>query len=165
MPASLYAIAFGSNRRGRHGGPADEVRAALAAVGDVRAASRIVTSAAMGPSLRRYANAIALIESGETPPELLARLKRIEQQFGRRRGQRWGARVIDLDIVAWSGGVWLSRGLSVPHREFRAREFVLRPFAEIAPRWRDPFTGQSVRQLFVRLTARAPLPSRAPVGS
>ena len=156
----LYAIALGANRRGRHGGPADEVRAALDAIGGVQAVSPVVASAALGPSTRRYANAVALVASDESPPALLARLKAIERDFGRRRGQRWGARVIDLDIILWSGGRWRSPGLEVPHRAFRDRRFVLAPLARIAPVWRDPITHLSVRHLRHRLTRPRALPRR-----
>jgi 2-amino-4-hydroxy-6-hydroxymethyldihydropteridine diphosphokinase len=153
-----YLIGLGSNRRGRHGGPADEVRAALLAIGGVGAVSPIVTSAALGPSRRAYANAAALIVTDEAPPALLDRLKAIERAFGRRPGQRWGARVIDLDILFWSGGAWDSPGLTVPHREVRERRFVLDPLCKVAPEWRDPLTGLAVRHLARRLTARRPLP-------
>jgi 2-amino-4-hydroxy-6-hydroxymethyldihydropteridine diphosphokinase len=150
MPSS-YVIALGSNRRGRHGTPAEEVRAALAAIGGVVMTSPLVATAPLGPARRRFVNAAALIESEDSPPELLARLKAIEATFGRRRGQRWTDRVIDLDIVLWSGGAWASDGLTVPHPEFRRRDFVLRPLAAIVPDWRDPLTGLSVRQLAARI--------------
>ncbi len=146
-----YAIALGSNRRGRHGGPRDELRAALEAIGGVVAASPIVETAPVGPSIRRFANAAAIIASDENPPELLARLKRIEREFGRRRGQRWGARVLDLDILLWSEGVWGTAALTVPHPHFRTRDFVLDPLARIAGGWRDPLSGLTVRQLRHRL--------------
>jgi 2-amino-4-hydroxy-6-hydroxymethyldihydropteridine diphosphokinase len=146
-PPCRYAIAIGSNRRGRHGSPRDEVRAAIAALGPVVAASPVIETPPIGPSTRRFANAAVLLDSDEAPDALLARLKRIEQAFGRRRGRRWGARVIDLDIVLWSGGCWSSRTLTIPHPHFRQRDFVLRPLAAIAPEWRDPVTGRTVRQL------------------
>jgi 2-amino-4-hydroxy-6-hydroxymethyldihydropteridine diphosphokinase len=154
MPSS-YVIALGSNRRGRHGMPADEVRAALAALTASGAAvvmtSPLITTAPLGPARRRFVNAAALVESDDTPPEMLARLKAIEAAFGRRRGQRWTDRVIDLDIILWSGGAWASDGLTVPHPEFRGRDFVLRPLVAIVPDWRDPVTGLTVRQLAGRL--------------
>ena len=156
-PAFSYVIALGSNRRGRHGGPADEVRAALAAVGGVVAASAIIASAPLGPSSRRFANAAAVIVSDGSPPHLLARLKAVEADFGRRPGRRWGARVIDLDIVLWSGGIWADDRLTIPHLAFRQRRFVLDPLVQIVPDWRDPLTGVSVRQLAARLTRRARL--------
>lgn len=159
-----YAVALGSNRRGRHGAPAAEVRAALAAIGGVTAVSPILASAAVGPSTRRFANAVAVIASDEPPPVLLARLKAIERAFGRRRGQRWGARVIDLDIVLWSDGSWSDRALHVPHRAFRERAFVLAPLAAVAAGWRDSASGLTVRQLLARLTTRRPAPRSRGVG-
>lgn len=146
-PPYRYAIAIGSNRRGRHGGPRDEVRAAIAALGPAAAVSPLIETPPLGPSTRRFANAAVLIDSDEAPPALLARLKRIERDFGRRRGRRWGTRVIDLDIILWSGGCWSSIGLTIPHINFRRRDFVLRPLVAIAPGWRDPVTGRTVRQL------------------
>lgn len=146
-PPYRYVVALGSNRRGRHGAPEAEVRAAFAAIGGVVRVSPVIATAPLGPSRRRFANAAALIESGETPPELLARLKGIERDFGRRRGRRWDSRVIDLDIIFWSGGAWASSGLIVPHPQFRGRDFVLRPLNAIVPDWRDPLTGRTIRQL------------------
>lgn len=156
MRRSTYLVAVGSNRVGRHGRPRDEVAAALRLLGG--RASPITASAPLGPSTRTFANAAVLIESDEAPAELLKRLKRIERAFGRRTGRRWGARVIDLDIILWSGGRIATPTLTVPHRAFRTRSFVLAPALAIAPAWRDPVTGRSVRQLHTRLTARRPAP-------
>jgi 2-amino-4-hydroxy-6-hydroxymethyldihydropteridine diphosphokinase len=162
MARTSYVIGLGSNRRGRHGSPEREVRAALAALAETRgivvAASPIIASAPLGPSIRRFANAVALIASDEDPPELLARLKAIEARFGRRRGQRWGTRVIDLDIILWSGGSWAGPGLIVPHVQFRERAFVLGPLAMIVPTWRDPVTTRTIRQLAHVVDRRAPRP-------
>ncbi|MBA3880353.1 MAG: 2-amino-4-hydroxy-6-hydroxymethyldihydropteridine diphosphokinase [Sphingobium sp.] len=145
--AGRYVIALGSNRRSRHGSPKATLAAALDAVGGVLAASRVITTAPVGPSSRRFANQAAIIASDAPPPVLLARLKAIEASFGRRRGQRWGARVLDLDIILWSGGAWASPGLVIPHAAYRTRRFVLVPLAQIAPGWRDPLTGRTIRHL------------------
>lgn len=154
--ASTYVIALGSNRRGRHGSPEREIVAALEALGNVVARSPTVASAPLGPSNRRYANAVALIETREAPAALLFRLKRIERAFGRRPGRRWGSRVIDLDIILWSGGAWSSSGLTVPHAAFRARSFVLGPLAALVPQWRDPLTHRTIRQLAQSVDRRHP---------
>ena len=153
MPAARYAIAIGSNRPGRHGPPEAEVRAAIAALDGVIAASRIFATPPLGPSSRRYANAVGILESAESPQALLARLKAIERTFGRRPGRRWGARVIDLDIILWSGGVHASAVLTIPHPAFRSRRFVLDPLETLVPRWRDPVTGLTIRQLAARVRA------------
>jgi 2-amino-4-hydroxy-6-hydroxymethyldihydropteridine diphosphokinase len=153
-PDGLYAIALGSNRPGRHGPPAAALRAAAAALGEigrVEALSRIRATPALGPAGRSFANAALLLRTPLTPPALLAALKALERRFGRRGGRRWGPRVLDLDILLWSGGAFCSGGLVVPHPAFRVRAFALQPLAEIAPGWRDPLTGASMRQLLARL--------------
>ena len=158
MARTSYAIALGSNRRSRHGSPAATLRAALTAIGGVRAVSKIRTTPALGPAGRSFANAAAIVESRLAPDAFLAELKAIERAFGRRPGRRWGPRVLDLDIILWSGGAWAGAGPTVPHPAFRTRAFVLQPLAEIAPTWRDPIGGATVRQLLARLTAPRPAP-------
>ncbi len=154
-----YLIALGSNRRHHRIGRPDKVLAAallaLAADGqDVLAAAPIIETPPIGPSLRRYANGAAIIASPLQPDALLALLKRLEARFGRRRGQRWSARTLDLDIILWSGGSWYSPSplLIVPHPAYRTRNFVLRPALAIAPHWRDPLTGLTIAQLHHRAT-------------
>ena len=99
-------------------------------------ASPIILNPAHGGAGRDFANAVALVESGSSPPEMLDRLKQIEREFGRRRGRRWGPRVLDLDVLLWSGGRFRSRRLTVPHPQLEKRGFVLQPLAAIAPGWR-----------------------------
>jgi 2-amino-4-hydroxy-6-hydroxymethyldihydropteridine diphosphokinase len=128
----------------------------------VIAAAPVIETEPVGPSIRRYANSAALIETDLEPEDLLALLKRIERDFGRRAsGERWRARVLDLDVILWSGGACASPSLTIPHPLFRSRAFVLDPAAAIAPDWRDPLTGATVRQLHARLTAPSALPKRA----
>ena len=155
MAKTSYAIALGSNRRSRHGSPAATLRAALAQLRPL-AISTILTTPALGPAGRGFANAVALVESKLDPDELLAELKAMERAYGRRPGRRWGPRVLDLDIILWSGGPWGGPGPIVPHTQFRERAFVLQPLAELVPDWRDPMTGATVRQLLARLTRPRP---------
>ena len=158
MAKTSYAIALGSNRRSLHGSPAATLRAALAEL-QVDAGSSVHLTPALGPAGRSFANAAAILTTDLDPPELLDALKAVERAFGRRGGRKWGPRVLDLDILLWSGGAWAGAGLIIPHPEMRRRPFVLEPLAEIAPGWRDPVTGASVRQLLARLTAPRPDPS------
>ncbi|MXP40514.1 2-amino-4-hydroxy-6-hydroxymethyldihydropteridine diphosphokinase [Altererythrobacter soli] len=162
--AHRYLIALGSNvRHPRHGRPQDVLSAALERLGGeglkIAASAPAIASDPIGPSIRRYANSAVIVETPLDPSALLALLKRIEREFGRRPGgQRWRARVLDLDIVLWSGGPYVDRTLTIPHRLFRERDFVLRPASAIAPQWRDPVSGLTLRQLHARLTRRGPLP-------
>ena len=157
-----YALALGSNRRhGRHGAPAAIIFAALSALEDagvtVVAVSRIIASPPLGPSRRRYANAAAIAEARLDPLQLLMLLKRIERGFGRRPGMRWGARVLDLDIILWSGGSWSTADLTVPHLAWHKRRFVADPLCQIAAEWRDPASGLTVRQTASRLRRARPV--------
>jgi len=159
-----YLIALGSNvRHSHHGLPPAVLRAALSAIAGegllIEAASPIIASAPLGPSRRRYANAAARIATPLSPPALLALLQQIETRFGRvRRGARWSARTLDLDVILWSGGLWRSAALTIPHLAFRQRSFVLGPACKVAPDWRDPRTRCTIRHLHARLTRRSPAP-------
>jgi len=154
MGETSYALGLGSNRRhGRHGAPPRVLEAAVRAVaglGAVERTSAICLTPALGPAGRSFANAALILRTDLEPENLLARLKAIESSFGRRGGRKWGPRVLDLDIILWSDGPWGGPGPTIPHPEFRRRRFVLDPLAEIAPDWRDPVTGATVRQLLHR---------------
>ncbi|MBB3939108.1 2-amino-4-hydroxy-6-hydroxymethyldihydropteridine diphosphokinase [Novosphingobium fluoreni] len=162
MARHRYLIALGSNmRHPRHGAPEAVLRAAFKALDRKRltleAASRIIASAPHGPSRRRYANAVAIVHTRLRPPRLLRRLQRLEARFGRRPGgMAWGARVLDLDIVLWSGGAFAQEDLVIPHPLFRTRDFVLRPAVQIAGKWRDPLSGLTLNHLNARLTRPRP---------
>ncbi|HKP34747.1 MAG TPA: 2-amino-4-hydroxy-6-hydroxymethyldihydropteridine diphosphokinase [Sphingomicrobium sp.] len=158
-PPYLYAIAIGSNRpHGRFGRPAGVVEAAIARLDEefgLFDASPIVLNAAHGDAGRDFANAVAIVESGLGPPAMLSQLKAIERAFGRRHGRRWGPRVLDLDLVLWSGGRFRSRRLTVPHAQIDKRSFVLQPLAAIAPAWRI-HGALNARHLAHRLARRRP---------
>jgi len=153
----VYAIAIGSNRRHiRHGRPGGVVEAAIARLDaefELFDASPIIMNKAAGGAGRDFANAVALVESGLEPRAMLAQLKAIERDFGRRSGRRWGERVLDLDLAAWSGGHFRSRGLAIPHARLFEREFVLGPLETIAPAWRIA-AGLTARHLLSRLGKR-----------
>jgi 2-amino-4-hydroxy-6-hydroxymethyldihydropteridine diphosphokinase len=155
----LYVIAIGSNRpHGRFGRPPQVVEQAIARLDrdfGLFDASPILLNKAHGGAGRDFANTVALVESELEPIAMLRQLKAIEREFGRRRGRRWGPRVLDLDIVDWSGGKWRSRALTIPHPAASRRAFVIEPLAVIAPAWQlqPPVTA---RHLAHRLARRQP---------
>ena len=155
----VYAIAIGSNRpHGRHGRPSGVVEAAIAELDagfELFDASPIILNRAVGCEGRDFANAVVLVESPHAPMEMLSALKRIERRFGRRPGKRWSSRVLDLDLVAWDGGRFVSRRLAIPHSRIQERDFVLGPLEAIAPHWRIK-GGLTVRHLLSRLGKRRP---------
>ena len=150
----LYAIAIGSNRpHGRHGRPPAVVAASIARLDEAFVlidASPILLNPATGGAGRNFANAVVVLESVLSPRDMLTAVKVIERAFGRRPGRRWRARVLDLDLVAWSGGRVRSRSLTIPHARLAERNFVLAPLSAIAPEWR--LIGQlTARHLLHRL--------------
>lgn len=151
----VYALALGSNRPlSAQRTPARLLREAverIGALGAVLDVAPTIQSAPVGPSRRLFANSALLVESRLPPPAMLDALQAIERALGRRRFLRWGARSVDIDIILWSGGRWRSRTLSIPHPAFAERDFVLRPLVAIAPDWRAPPHGHSLRQLLARL--------------
>jgi 2-amino-4-hydroxy-6-hydroxymethyldihydropteridine diphosphokinase len=153
---NLFAIALGSNRpHGRFGVPGKVVEAAIARLDHefgLFDASPIYLNPAHGGAGRDFANAVAIVESDLSPSDMLYRLKAIERDFGRRPARRWSPRVLDLDIVLWSGGRVRSRNLTVPHTQLARRSFVLAPLAVIAPNWR--VGNLTVRHLAERLARK-----------
>lgn len=159
--ATPVVLALGSNRcHGRHGRPAAIVRAAVAelaarGLADVRL-SPIIHTSPLGPSTRRFANAAVAGTWFGTAEHLLATAKALEHGFGRRPGRRWGARVLDIDIIAFGRQRIIAPGLVIPHPRMAERAFVLAPMRAIAPEWRHPVTGRTVRHMAARLERRHP---------
>ncbi len=174
-------IALGGNVGSAAGGPELAIRQAMDAlseIGVVTGRSRLYRSPAFpagsGPD---YVNAAVAVRSDLLPGEILLKLHGIETRFGRVRKDRWGARTLDLDLIAVGSHVhpdlrtwtlWrdlpLERQLSetpedliLPHPRLQDRAFVLLPLAEIAPHWRHPVTGLDV----TAMCAELPEPERA----
>jgi 2-amino-4-hydroxy-6-hydroxymethyldihydropteridine diphosphokinase len=150
--ATPILIAIGSNRRhGVHGRPEAVIDAAIAAMAAaglvVVARSRPHPTAPVGPGGRRFANAAVAVLSEQPLALVLQLIKAIEKAFGRRRGRRWGDRVLDLDIIGAGSAVVRDKALQVPHPRLAGRRFVLDPLVEIAPDWRHPLVNLTVRQL------------------
>jgi 2-amino-4-hydroxy-6-hydroxymethyldihydropteridine diphosphokinase len=78
-------------------------------------------------------NGAAELITALSPRELLDRLLEIEREMGRERREKWGPRVIDLDLLLYEDRVIEEQGLIVPHPRMHERAFVLVPLAEIAP--------------------------------
>lgn len=94
-----------------------------------------------------FYNIAVEIETGLSPLELLSEIKKIELQLGRTVQERWGPRVIDIDIILYDDVCWSDEQLVLPHTEFRNRRFVLQPLLDLNSQITDPITGKTVEEL------------------
>ncbi|QIZ71168.1 2-amino-4-hydroxy-6-hydroxymethyldihydropteridine diphosphokinase [Oxynema aestuarii] len=104
-------------------------------------------TAPVGPPQPDYLNGCATCQVQLEPEALLDRLLAIETQYGRTRGERWGPRTLDLDLLLFGDRISQSDRLQIPHPRLRERAFVLVPLAEIAPDWLDPVSGKAIAEL------------------
>jgi 2-amino-4-hydroxy-6-hydroxymethyldihydropteridine diphosphokinase len=129
----LARIGLGANL-GDAAAHVERALGALAALGKVRARSKLYRSAPWGVVEQApFVNAAALLETALTPRELLRELKRLENELGRTATFRWGPRTIDLDILAYDDLELREADLVIPHERLFERAFALVPLAEIDP--------------------------------
>ncbi len=144
-------LSLGSNLGDRAG----YLNAAVAALRDlestrVRAVSHGYETEPVGKTGQpAFLNAAVEIETELAPLELLNAVQGIEARLGREPSERWGPRVIDIDLILCGQEVITTDRLVTPHPEFRKRNFVLAPLAEIAPEVMDPVSGKTVAELAV----------------
>ncbi|KMP12326.1 2-amino-4-hydroxy-6-hydroxymethyldihydropteridine pyrophosphokinase [Candidatus Nitromaritima sp. SCGC AAA799-C22] len=99
-----------------------------------------------------FVNAAVKIQTPLGPLELLDTLLSIEVKMGRIRKEKWGPRLIDLDLLLYDTLVQDEAGLSLPHPEIHKRRFVLAPLNEIAEDEIHPVLGKSIKELLAELS-------------
>lgn len=145
------AIALGANLGDR----LEALRAAaarLAALGSNLRRSPVYETVPVGPPQPDFLNAVVLFDTELAPDALLQALLSVEQVMGRVRRERWGPRVIDLDLLVHGATRMHTPQLTLPHPEIPHRAFVLCPWNDLAPSMDVPGLG-SVQALEERLLA------------
>lgn len=134
VTSHIAGLGFGGNL----GDPARQIAEAIAAIGTRGAGtvSRVSSLWRTPPwgntNQPAFLNACVLIETRLPPPALLAVVKDIEREIGRTPGERWGPRLIDIDILFYDDSSLDEDALTIPHKNLFERAFVLAPLAEIA---------------------------------
>lgn len=123
-------------------------------VGQVLSRSSFYETAAWGNENQpSFLNVALGVETGFSPLEVLAKVLEIEQELGRVRLEKWGSRLIDIDVILYDNLVVDEKDvLQVPHPQMQNRKFVLEPLAEIAPDYLHPVLEKTVSVLLQNLT-------------
>ena len=115
---------------------------------DVKAASPVYETVPVGVTAQpMFLNAVLAAETDLEPRALLDYLLAVEKRFGRVRMQRWGPRLLDLDILLYGNEIIRGRGLVIPHPRLHERAFVLVPLCEVAPGGRHPVFNRTFSEL------------------
>jgi 2-amino-4-hydroxy-6-hydroxymethyldihydropteridine diphosphokinase len=151
----MIVIALGGNLISDAGPPEATIAAALAelalrGIRPVRVSPMYASQAWPDPHDPPYANAVARLETSLSPETLMREFEAVEAKFGRIRARPNAPRTLDIDLLDYNG---LVRELdpTLPHPRMETRAFVLIPLGDIAPLWRHPVSGTTIRELIAAL--------------
>lgn len=155
MDKTAY-IALGSNlgRKRDNIARAIQLIAALPGVKINKSSSLYETEPWGKTDQEKFLNQVIAVETSLQPAELLRELQNIEIKMGRQRKEKWGPRIIDLDILLYGNEVMDDPHLTIPHPHLRQRLFVLVPLAEIGADLQFPEDGATVEEVLSSVLVR-----------
>lgn len=152
-------LLIGGNLGDRTGHLKQAVEQISILVGKVEKISALYETAAWGVVEQPdYLNQGLVVSTEMDAVTLLNTVLEIERSIGRIRQQKWGARVIDIDIIFYNKDIINLPELKVPHPQLQFRQFVLKPLQEIIPEWEHPLLHQTISTLLEQCTD--PLPAK-----
>jgi len=153
MEKRAVFISLGSNLGNRIENLKKAIHCIDEQLGEIIKTSSIYKTAPWGKSNQPdFLNQVVLIHSEKSPSDSLDILSSIEQHMGRRREEKWGARIIDLDLLYVDNEVHQTATLTLPHAGIPLRRFVLVPLVEIDPDFIHPLLKKNQLQLLTECT-------------
>ncbi len=117
-------------------------------IGHIMLQSSIYETQAWGKTTEPdYLNQVLAVDTLLTARQVLTGILAIEQQLGRERAEKWGSRIIDIDILFYNDAIINEPDLVIPHPHLHQRKFVLEPLAQIAPAFMHPVLGKNILEL------------------
>jgi 2-amino-4-hydroxy-6-hydroxymethyldihydropteridine diphosphokinase len=117
-------------------------------IGSTLKTSKIYKTAPWGKTDQDwFLNQAILLNTELEPSEILSGVHSIEKEIGRERKEKWGARLIDVDILLAGDLVLMTPELTLPHPYLHLRRFTLIPLQDVLPEWEHPSLHQNMQQL------------------
>lgn len=146
MPIAYLLL--GSNQGHRENYLAAAIKSLENSIGLVTQQSALYETAAWGlEEQASFLNQVLQISTGLNPEALLIQINIIEKELGRVRKVKWGARVIDIDILYYNDLILQTDKLIIPHPQLQNRRFTLVPLVEVAPNYQHPLLLKTNQQL------------------
>ena len=150
---NISYLLIGGNQQDRVAGLATAREYIALAGGKILRASALYETAPWGKTDQPdFLNQALLVATEQDAPAWLLTLLGIEQKMGRRREEKYGPRIIDIDILFFNNSIIRLPQLTIPHPEIRNRRFALTPLEEIAPDLIHPVLGLTIRELLAECT-------------
>lgn len=127
-------------------------------IGNIKLKSALYKTAAWGNTNQPdFINQVLNVHTIFTPLIILKKIEKIERELGRLRVEKWGPRIIDIDILLYDNEIIKTTQLEIPHPEMLNRNFVLKPLLEIASKLIMPNSKQPLKELAKKNTDILPI--------
>lgn len=146
MTGGIFLL-LGSNLGDRRGHMAEAIEHIRTFATVVQTSSIYTTGAWGNTNQPDFLNQVIEVDTTVSPGELLQNILNVESKMGRSRIEKWGARIIDIDILFYRDTIVDSTDLKVPHPQMQNRKFTLIPLREIAPDFVHPLFRKTITRL------------------